>query len=98
MAWSDVRLATFAIAGALMMAGASGAVAGAEPAASRNDGNHSADDCNHRADDDDDRADAGSVRNETGDYSASTTTRGSAGSGERAVRRSGDDQTSSGAR
>ena len=87
------RLAAFAIASALMLAGASGAVAVADPgaeSAGRNDGNHRADDGNHRAD-------SGSVGSETGDHSASTT-RGSGGNGNGRGGRPGDDQTSSGGR
>jgi hypothetical protein len=83
------RLAVFAIASALILAGASGAVAGAE-SAGRNDGNHRADDGNHRAD-------SGSVGSETGDHSASTT-RGSGGNGNGRGGRPGDDQTSNGGR
>ena len=85
------RLAAFAIACALMLAGASGAVAVADPgaeSAGRNDGNHRADDGNHRAD-------SGSVGSETGDHSASTT-RGSGGNGNGRGGRPGDDQTSNG--
>ena len=80
------RLTAFAIASALMLAGASGAVAVADPgaeSAGRNDGNH--------------RADAGSVGSETGDHSASTT-RGSGGNGNDRDGRPGDDQTSNGGR
>ena len=80
------RLAAVAIASALMLAGASGAVAVAEPgaeSAGRNDGNH--------------RADSGSVGSETGDHSASTT-RGSGGNGNGRGGRPGDDQTSNGGR
>ena len=87
------RLAAFAIASALMLAGASGAVAVADPgaeSAGRNDGNHRADDGNHRAD-------SGSVGSETGDHSASTT-RGSGGNGNGRGGRPGDDQTSNGGR
>ena len=87
------RLAAFAIASALMLAGASGAVAVADPgaeSAARNDGNHRADDGNHRAD-------SGSVGSETGDHSASTT-RGSGGNGNDRGDRPGDDQTSNGGR
>ena len=87
------RLAAFAIASALMLAGASGAVAVADPgaeSAGRNDGNHRADDGNHRAD-------SGSVGSETGDHSASTT-RGSGGKGDGRGGRPGDDQTSNGGR
>ena len=87
------RLAAFAIASALMLAGASGAVAVADPAAEsagRNGGNHRADDGNHRAD-------SGSVGSETGDHSASTT-RGSGGNGNGRGGRPGDDQTSNGGR
>ena len=78
------RLAAFAIAIALMLAGASGAVAVADPgaeSAARNDGNH--------------RADSGSVGSKTGDHSASTT-RGSGGNGNGRGGRPGDDQTSNG--
>ena len=87
------RLAAFAIASALMLAGASGAVVVADPgaeSAARTDGNHRADDGNHRAD-------SGSVGSETGDPSASTT-RGSGGNGKGRGGRPGDDQTSSGGR
>ena len=80
------RLAALAIASALMLAGASGAVAVADPgaeSAGRNDGNH--------------RADSGSVGSETGDHSASTT-RGSGGNGNGRGGRPGDDQTSNGGR
>ena len=87
------RLAAFAVASALMLAGASGAVAVADPgaeSAGRNDGNHRADDGNHRAD-------SGSVGGETGDHSASTT-RGSGGNGNGRGGRQGGDQTSSGGR
>jgi hypothetical protein len=80
------RLAAFAIAGALMLAGASGAVAGADPgaeSAGRNDGNR----C----------ADSGSVGSETGDHSAPTT-RGSGGNGNGRGGRPGDDQTSNAGR
>ena len=87
------RLAAFAIASAVMLAGASGAVAVADPgaeSAGRNDGNHRADDGNHRAD-------SGSVGSETGDHSASTT-RGSGGNGNGRGGRPGDDQTSNGGR
>ena len=80
------RLAAFAIASALMLAGASGAVAVADPgaeSAGRNDGNH--------------RADSGSVGSETGDHSASTT-RGSGANGNGRGGRPGDDQTSNGGR
>ena len=87
------RLAAVAIASALMLAGASGAVAVADPgaeSAGRNDGNHRADDGNHRAD-------SGSVGSETGDHSASTT-RGSGGKGNGRGGRPGDDQTSNGGR
>ena len=80
------RLAAFAIASALMLAGASGAVAVADPgaeSAGRNDGNH--------------RADSGGVGSETGDHSASTT-RGSGGNGNGRGGRPGDDQTSNGGR
>ena len=87
------RLAAFAIASALMLAGASGAVAVADPgaeSAARTDGNHRADDGNHRAD-------SGSVGSETGDHSASTT-RGSGGNGKGRGGRPGDDQTSNGGR
>ena len=87
------RWAAIAIASALLLAGASGAVAVADPgaeSAGRNDGNHRADDGNHRAD-------SGSVGSETGDHSASTT-RGSGGNGNGRGGRPGDDPTSNGGR